>query len=85
MIMITVAATLTPTAIPIARSCPSADLLCDVGEGDCTCDVMVCTGVVVQVMISEDVLEVVDIFEAVCVDVNKVFVVTSAQEVADGS
>ena len=42
-------------------------------------------------MISEDVLEavavlkVVDIFEAVFVDVNKVFVVTSAQEVADGS
>ena len=49
MIMITVVATLTPTAIPIAWSCPSADLLYDVGEAVCTCDAMVCTGVVVQV------------------------------------
>ena len=42
---------------------------------------MVCTGVVVQETIS------VDAFEAVCVDVNNIFVdvVTSEQEVADGS
>ena len=41
---------------------------------------MVCTGVVVQETIS------VDAFEAECVDVNNIFVVvTSEQEVADGS
>ena len=85
MITITVAATLTPTTIPIVRSCPLADLLFGVGEGDYTYD-MLCTRVVVRVVISEDVLEVVavlegalevvDVFEVVCVDVNKVFVVT---------
>ena len=91
MIMITAAATLTPTAIPIVWSCPLADLLFGVGEGDCTCDVVLCTCVVVQVVIIiEDVLEavavlegaleVVDVFEAACVDVNKVL-----HEVADGS
>ena len=45
---------------------------------------MVCTGVVVQETMSVDVSEAVDVF-AVSVDVNKVFVVTSEQEVADGS
>ena len=68
MIMSTVAAALTPAAIPTVRCHPLSDLPLDVG---CTCDnVTVCTGVVVQdicvdAIVAVDVLEVVDIFEAV--------------------
>ena len=83
MIMTITAAMPTPTAITNVCwcSCPSdsAGLAVDVGEEDCTCDVMAGTSVVVWDMIC------VDISEAVSVDVNKAFVVTSEQEVADGS
>ena len=81
MIMTIRAATPTPVAIINVRSCPSdsAGLAVDVGEEDCTCDVMVGISVVVWDMIC------VNISEAVSVDVNKAFVVTSEQEVADGS
>ena len=51
---------------------------------DVVVQVMMHVDVVVQVMMRVDVSEAVDVF-TVCVDVNKVFVVTSAQEVADGS
>ena len=81
MIKSSTAATLTTVPNTIERFSPLSDFPLDVGEGGCTCDVMVCTGVVVQESIS------VDACKAVYVDVTNIFVdiVASEQEVADGS
>ena len=56
----------------------------DVGKMATAVCITVCAGIAVQEMMRVDVSKAVDVF-AVCVNVHKVLVVTSEQEVTDGS
>ena len=79
VIMMSITATTpAPMAIPYVRSCASPDPP-DVNETGRPDDETICTNVDVCIIVW------VNACETVCVGVNKVLLVTSEQEVADGS